>query len=95
MTQHDDWVQRFSPLSSRREHGSVQADMVQEDLKVLASTWLGGIPIVTHFLHHGHTHSSESTPTPARPHLQITMHIQTVTQQQKNIYYTPAPGTFS
>ena len=28
-------VQRFSPLSSRWEHGSVQAGMVQEELKVL------------------------------------------------------------
>jgi len=28
-------VQRFSPLSSRWEHGSIQADMVQEELGVL------------------------------------------------------------
>jgi len=28
-------VQRFSPLSSRQEHGSVQAGMVQEELRVL------------------------------------------------------------
>jgi hypothetical protein len=28
-------VQRFSPLSSRREHGSIQIDMVQEELRVL------------------------------------------------------------
>jgi hypothetical protein len=28
-------VQRFSPLSSRREHGSIQAGMVQEELRVL------------------------------------------------------------
>jgi hypothetical protein len=27
--------QRFSPLSSRQEHGSIQAGMVQEELKVL------------------------------------------------------------
>jgi hypothetical protein len=27
-------VQRFSPLSSRQEHGSIQADMVQEELRV-------------------------------------------------------------
>jgi len=26
-------VQRFSPLSSRQEHGSIQADMVQEELR--------------------------------------------------------------
>ena len=28
-------VQRFSPLSSRWEHGSIQASMVQEKLRVL------------------------------------------------------------
>jgi hypothetical protein len=28
-------VQRFSPLSSRWEHGSVQAGIVQEELRVL------------------------------------------------------------
>jgi hypothetical protein len=28
-------VQRFSTLSSRREHGSIQAGMVQEELRVL------------------------------------------------------------
>jgi hypothetical protein len=27
-------VQRFSPLSSRREHGSIQTGMVQEELRV-------------------------------------------------------------
>jgi hypothetical protein len=46
-------VQRFSPLSSRREHGSIQAGMAQEELRVLllhlkvarrrlASSQLGG-----------------------------------------------------
>jgi hypothetical protein len=28
-------VQRFSPLSSRKEHGSIQAGIVQEELRVL------------------------------------------------------------
>jgi hypothetical protein len=28
-------VQRFSPLSSRQEHSSIQASMVQEELRVL------------------------------------------------------------
>jgi hypothetical protein len=28
-------VQRFSPLSSRQEYGSIQAGMVQEELRVL------------------------------------------------------------
>jgi hypothetical protein len=29
------WVQRFTPLSSRQEHGSFQAGMAQEELRVL------------------------------------------------------------
>jgi hypothetical protein len=29
------WVQRFSPLSSRWEHGGIQAVMVQAELRVL------------------------------------------------------------
>jgi len=28
-------VHRFSPLSSRQEHGSIQADTVEEELRVL------------------------------------------------------------
>jgi hypothetical protein len=28
-------VQRFSPLSSRQEHSSIQAGLVQEELRVL------------------------------------------------------------
>jgi hypothetical protein len=28
-------VQRFSPLSSRQEHGSIQAGIVQEELRAL------------------------------------------------------------
>jgi hypothetical protein len=28
-------LQRFSQVSSRREHGCIQADMVQEELRVL------------------------------------------------------------
>jgi hypothetical protein len=28
-------VQRFSPLSSRQQHGIIQADMAQEELRVL------------------------------------------------------------
>jgi hypothetical protein len=28
-------VLRFSPLSSRWEHGSIQADMVQEEIRIL------------------------------------------------------------
>ena len=29
------WVQRFSPLSSRWEHGSIQVGMAQEELRVI------------------------------------------------------------
>jgi hypothetical protein len=28
-------IQRFSPLSSRGEHGSIEAGMMQEELRVL------------------------------------------------------------
>jgi hypothetical protein len=28
-------IQRFSPLPSRKEHGNIQAGMVQEELRVL------------------------------------------------------------
>jgi len=31
-------VQRFSPLSSRQEHGSIQAGMVQEELSSTSSS---------------------------------------------------------
>jgi hypothetical protein len=31
-------VQRFSPLSSRQEHGSIQVGMEQEELRVLQSS---------------------------------------------------------
>jgi len=35
LTGADLQVQRFSPLSSRWEHGGIQADMVQEGLRIL------------------------------------------------------------
>jgi hypothetical protein len=35
LTRDDLQVQRFSPLSSRWEHGSIQAGMVQEEVRVL------------------------------------------------------------
>jgi hypothetical protein len=60
-------VQRFSSLSSRQEHGSIQAGMVQDELRVLylylkaakrilASRQLGleSIPTVTHVLQQDH-----------------------------------------
>jgi hypothetical protein len=54
-------VQKFSPLSSRWEHGSVQAGMVQEELRVLhphlkiRMRVLKPTLTVTHLLQQGHT----------------------------------------
>ena len=61
-------VQRSSPLASRQKHGSIQADMAQEKLRVLHldltgarrkfdSSVLDGAlkSTVTHFLQQGHT----------------------------------------
>jgi hypothetical protein len=62
-------VQRFSPSSSGWEHGSIQAGMAQEELRVLhlylkaASRILASrqlrvlepTPTVTHLLQQGHT----------------------------------------
>jgi hypothetical protein len=82
------WVwltgQKFNPLSSRQEHGSVQAGMVQEELRVLhlrlKAARMGDlkpIPTVTHLLQQGHTYSNRATPSnSATP---WTEHIQTMT----------------
>jgi hypothetical protein len=65
-------VQRFSPLSSRQEYGSIQAGMVQEKLRVLhlhlkatrnglraaRMRNLKPMSTVTHFLQQGHTYSN-------------------------------------
>jgi len=61
-------VQRFSPLSSRQEHGSIQAGTVQEELRVLhlrlrktehlqaAGRKISKLtPTVAHFLQQGYT----------------------------------------
>jgi hypothetical protein len=66
-------VQRFSLLSSRWEHGSIQAGMVQEELGVqclhpkaasgrLTSRQLGWV---------SYTHTHSDTPIPTRSHLQM------------------------
>ena len=63
-------VQKFSPVSSRQEHGSVQAGMVQEELRVLhlhlnvtrkrmAPMWLGGPHCPSP---QWHTSSNKATP---------------------------------
>jgi hypothetical protein len=82
-------VQRFSPLSSRWEHGSTQAGMAQEELRVRSSEGKqektgfqparGSVskptPTVRHFLQQGHTYSSKATPpNSATPWVK---HIQT------------------
>jgi hypothetical protein len=64
-------VQRFSPLSSTREHGSIQAGTVQEELRILHLVPKTARRIlVSRQLGQGlkaHTHSD--TPTLTRPHL--------------------------
>jgi hypothetical protein len=69
-------VQRFSLLSSRWEHGSIQAGMAQAESRVpwlhpkaasgrLTSRQLGDLkltPTVTHLLQPGHTYSNKATP---------------------------------
>jgi hypothetical protein len=64
-------VQRFSPLSSRWEHGSIQAGMAQADLRVLClHPKAASGRLTSRQLGWGssaHTHSD--TPTPTRSHL--------------------------
>jgi hypothetical protein len=64
-------VQRFSPLSSRWEHGSIQAGMVQEELRVLCLHPSAASGRLTSrqlgWGSYKHTHSD--TPIPTRPHL--------------------------
>jgi hypothetical protein len=85
-------VQRFSPLSSRQEHGSIQADVGLEKLRVLHFTQrqtektgfqaarmrvLKPMPTVTHLFQQGHTYSNKATcPNSAIPWVK---HIQTIT----------------
>jgi hypothetical protein len=84
-------VQRFSPLSSRCEYGSIQAGMVQvelragEPLHLKAASRITGFraarkkptPTVTHLFQQGHTYSNRATPSnSATPWAK---HIQTIT----------------
>jgi hypothetical protein len=86
------WVQKFNPLLSRQEHGSVQAGMVPGKLRILylhlkatRKTLTSTLhraskptPTVTHFLQQGHTYSNKATPpNTAAPWVK---HIQTTTQ---------------
>ena len=85
-------VQRFSPLSSKWEHDSIQAGLVQLELRVIhlhvetasgkvASRQVGRArvfkPTVTHLLQQCHTYSNKATlPNITTPWAQ---HIQTIT----------------
>jgi hypothetical protein len=64
-------VQRFSPLSSRWEHGSIQAGMVQEELRVLRLHSKAASGRLTSrqlgWGSYAYTHSD--TPIPTRSHL--------------------------
>jgi hypothetical protein len=62
-------VQRFSPLSSRWEHGIIQAGMVQEELRVLHLHLKATRIKLTSRQLKANTHSDSVPPT--RPHLQI------------------------
>jgi hypothetical protein len=80
-------VQRFSPLSSRWKHGSIQAGTGMEEMSVpplvlkaarrktgfqaARTRVLKPTTTVTHILQQGHTYSNKATPTLTRPHLQI------------------------
>jgi hypothetical protein len=71
------------------EYGSIQAGMMQEELRVLhlhlkAARRLTAshvvrrrvllpIPTVAHLLQQGHTYSNKATSTPTRPHLLIVL----------------------
>jgi hypothetical protein len=64
-------VQRFSPLSSRWEHGSIQAGMVQAELRVLRlHPKAASGRLTSRQLGWGsYTHTHSDTPIPTRSHL--------------------------
>jgi hypothetical protein len=64
-------VQRFSPLSSRQEHGSIQTGMVQEELRVLHLHLQASSRILLPSSSEEHlkTHTHSAMSTPKRPHL--------------------------
>jgi hypothetical protein len=76
---------RFSPLSSRREHGSIQANVGLEELrapslvpKAAKTRFSKATPTVPYFLQQGHTYSSKAIlPNSAilwATHIQPTIH---------------------
>jgi hypothetical protein len=64
-------VQRFSPLSSRWEHGSIQAGMAQEELRVLClHPKAASGRLTSRQLGWGcYTHTHSDTPIPTRSYL--------------------------
>ena len=66
-------VQRFSPLSSRQEHGSIQAGMVQAELRIQHLHLKAASRILTsRQLGSGSSaHTHNNTPIPTRLHLLI------------------------
>jgi hypothetical protein len=64
-------VQRFSPFSSRWEHGSIQAGMAQEELRVLClHPKAASGRLTSRQLGWGcYTHTHSDTPIPTRSHL--------------------------
>ena len=70
-------VQRFSPLSSRWEHGNIQAGMAQEELRVLSlHPKAASGRLTSRQLGWGsYTHTHSDTPIPTRSHLFQQGHI--------------------
>jgi hypothetical protein len=66
-------VQRFSPLSSRWEHGSIQAGMAQAELRVLClNPKAASGRLTSRQLGWGsYTHTHSDTPIPTSSHLQM------------------------
>ena len=62
---------RFSPLSSRWEHGSIQAGMVQEELRVLHFYLKAARRILASRQLGLKVHAHSVTPLPTGPHLLI------------------------
>jgi len=81
-------VQRFSPLSSRREDGSIQAGMVQEELRVLH------LPLKA--ASGKRVLSLSDTPPPTGPHLLIVSFLgPSICEPSPWVWITPLDMIFS
>jgi hypothetical protein len=89
-------VERFSLLSSRREHGSFQAGMAQEELRVLHPDLTTAKRKLTlpHWVElqspgpQRHTSSNKATPTPTRPY---PLTVELPMGQEFSNYYSNSP----